>query len=69
MAAGAGLTLLLRQRAKGPFVRQDTLQEVVAGRSRAAVRAAVAAASATHARPHEMVRHEGEPVSAHPAER
>ena len=48
MAAGAGLMLLLPHRTKGPLVRQDTLQEVVAGRSRAAVRAAVSAASATH---------------------
>ena len=47
MAAGAGLMLLFRNRSKGPLVRQDTLQEVVAGRSKAAVRAAVAAASAT----------------------
>jgi hypothetical protein len=48
MAAGAGLMLVFRQRNKGPVVSHDTLQEVVAGRSRAAVRAAVAAASAHH---------------------
>ena len=69
MATGAGLMLLLRRRAKGALVPQDTLQEVVAGRSRAAVRAAVAAAAATHARPFETVRHEAGTVSAHPAER
>jgi hypothetical protein len=69
MAAGAGLMLLLRHRTKGPLVPQDTLQEVVAGRSRAAVRAAVAAASGSHVRPHETVRHETDVVSAHPAER
>jgi hypothetical protein len=65
MAAGAGLMLLFRQRSRGSLVRQDTLQEVVAGRSRAAVRAAVAAASATQqqrrgATNHEVIAAEGD---------
>jgi hypothetical protein len=60
MAAGAGLMLLLRSRTKGTLAPRDTLQDVVAGRSRAAVRAAVAA---TQTRPHhsitrEAIRHE-----------
>lgn len=55
MAAGAGLMLLLRHRAKGPLVPRDTLHEVVAGRSRAAVRAAVAAAAAANCRPRDAM--------------
>jgi hypothetical protein len=55
MAAGAGLMLLLRHRSKGPLVSRDTLQDVVAGRSRAAVRAAVAAASADRNRSRDAI--------------
>jgi hypothetical protein len=56
MAAGAALMLLFRHRSRGRFVPQDTLQDVVAGRSKAAVRAAVAAASATHNQAHGQTR-------------
>ena len=58
MAAGTGLMLLFRQRAKGPLAPRDTLQEVVAGRSRAAVRAAVAAAAASQSRTRDAATHE-----------
>lgn len=57
IAAGTGLTLLFRRRSTGPIISHDTLQDVVAGRSRAAVRAAVAAAAAHH-RTHDVARHE-----------